>query len=62
METVVKYSPALVIRNVDSLPRGLGSRYLLTIAGERGELVAKAWKRKRPKTLAAVEILIDFHK
>jgi len=48
------------VRNLESLPSGTGCRFLLTIQGEHGTLVAKQWKRKEPKSLASNEILIKF--
>ena len=48
------------LRNLDSLPNGLGCRFLLTIKGKNNDLIAKQWKRKAPKFLADNEILITF--
>lgn len=57
MKTFVFYTPALDIRNLDSLPRGTGARYLECVRGPHGELVAKCWRRVAP---ANYEILISF--
>lgn len=48
------------IKNLESLPQGLGLKYLVLIRGEGSDLVAKAWKLNRPDTLAAGEYLICF--
>ena len=47
------------IKNLDQLPGGLRCNYLVLVAGQGDELVAKEWKRKRPE-LAAGEYLIIF--
>ncbi len=38
------------LRNVSSLPAGMGCRYLLCLNGPKGELIAKSWHRKMPRT------------
>lgn len=58
----IPYSPALdkQIDNKDSLPRGMGCRYLLCIRSHvEGRLIAKGWKRKAPKYLLEDEVIID---
>ncbi len=37
------------IKNIESLPTGLKCNYLVCIAGENGDLIAKGWKRVKPK-------------
>ena len=64
-EQVVNYKEhkaelSKAIRNIEALPGGLRCNYLLTIRGEQGTLIAKQWKRKRPKSLASNEVLIQF--
>ncbi len=58
--TTTPYSPSLDIRNVATLPAGTGARYLLAIKGEDGSLIAKQWKRTAPRSISAIEVLIDF--
>lgn len=48
------------VRNIDALPKGLNCKYLLTIRGEDNDLIAKAWKRKKPAQLEPGEVLIEF--
>ena len=57
---IIPYTPQLVIRNVESLAKGTGARYLLAIQGQGDELVAKQWKRTIPQKMAANEVLIDY--
>ncbi len=49
MRKIIKYSRNLDIRNVNSLPKGTGAKYLEVIHGQKDEFVAKRWKRKLPK-------------
>lgn len=39
----------LVVRNIENLPSGLKCNYLVLIAGENGDLIAKGWKRVKPQ-------------
>lgn len=39
----------LTIRNIENLPSGLKCNYLVCIAGQGNELVAKEWKRVKPQ-------------
>jgi hypothetical protein len=59
---IVKYTPKLdkKIRNIQNLPLGLKRNYLVCIKSHKDTLIAKQWKRKKPKTLAQDEILIVF--
>ena len=59
---IIPYSPSLRIVNIEALPRGTGAKFLLVIPGEKGEWIAKQWKRQIPKTLNPREALIDFQK
>jgi len=43
---IIPYSKNLDVRNLDSLPRGTGARYLEVIEGEKGAFIAKKWRRK----------------
>jgi hypothetical protein len=56
----IKYSSELDIRNVASLPKGTGCRYLLCIRGESNEYIAKQWKRSRPNKVTKLEVVIEF--
>lgn len=49
----------LTIRNVENLPGGLKCNYLVCIAGQSGELVAKEWKRVKPQ-LESNEYLLEW--
>lgn len=58
--TAIPYNKKLIIRNLESLPRGTGARYLVAIEGQNGELVAKRWARVKPAKLGIIEVLIGF--
>lgn len=60
MVPTVLYSPDMIIRNLESLPRGTGCRYLEVIDGLHGEYVAAAWRRKPPPDLPRTRKLIEF--
>jgi hypothetical protein len=65
MENIIHYSPEVEsrLRNVAALPHGTGCNYLVCIAGENGELVAKQWKRKMPsaRELWSYETVVVFN-
>lgn len=47
---LVDYHAQLDITNLDQLPTGTGSKYLLVIEGQAmGSYVAKKWLRKLPR-------------
>lgn len=54
--TVIPYTTGLCIVNVEHLRQGIGARYLEVIHGEKGNLVAKQWRRK----LVNGAIMVDF--
>ncbi len=58
--TIIPYTRSLTIRNLDSLPRGTGCRYLEVIDGLHGEYVAAAWRRTPPPDLPRTRKLIEF--
>ena len=58
--TIIPYTRTLTIRNLDTLPRGTGCRYLEVIDGLHGECVAVAWRRKPPRDLPRTRKLIEF--
>jgi len=43
---IIPYSKDLNIRNIEQLPRGVGTPYLEVIEGEKGTYIAKQWRRK----------------
>lgn len=47
------------IKNIENLPAGLKCNFLVLIAGQDNDLIAKEWKRKRPQ-LKSNEYLIIF--
>ena len=55
----IENMPALDIRNLEALPHGLNAPFLLCIKGEEGTLIAKQWKRKRPKDIKD-HVLVTF--
>lgn len=58
---IIKYTPALDIRNISQLPRGTGAKYLIVIKGPSSDIfIAKRWARKKPKKLSSQELLISF--
>jgi len=57
---VIPYNRDLDIRNVESLPRGTGARYLIVIRGQGDELVAKQWARVFPSKLDKGDIVVDM--
>ena len=58
--TIIPYTRSLTIRNLESLPRGTGRRYLEVIDGLHGEYVAAAWRRTPPRDLPRTRKLIEF--
>lgn len=58
----IAYTPDLDVRNLDHLPRGVGAPFLLCLKGEGNTLIAKQWKRKRPKPIPYRHVLIRFEK
>lgn len=59
---VMKYSEwksKLVIKNIENLPAGLKCNYLVCIAGQNDELIAKQWKRVKPQ-LESNEYLLEW--
>ena len=56
---MIKYHKDLDIRNLSSLSKGVGCKFLIVIKGLGEEYVAKRWCRKLPK-LKENEILIIF--
>ena len=59
--TTITYSPALDIRNTESLPKGFGCRYLEAMTAHiPGVLIAMRWRRRPPATLEDGRVLIDF--
>jgi hypothetical protein len=49
MLEIIRYEPSLVIKNLASLPRGTGARYLEVITSHiQGEYIAKKWHRRAP--------------
>ena len=57
---IIPYTRDTTIRNLDSLPRGTGCRYLEVIDGLHGEYVAAAWRRTPPRDLPRTRKLIEF--
>lgn len=55
-----RYRPEYDIRNLATLPAGLGCRFLVCVIGECGALVAKSWHRKRPPIYSTTEISLEF--
>lgn len=55
-----EHKETIDIRNISALPGGLGCRFLLTIKGPDETLIAKQWKRKKPKSLGVIEVLVCF--
>jgi hypothetical protein len=61
MAETIEYNPSLVIRNLEGLPRGTGSRFLECIRSHTGELIAKQWRRTlTPGIQASAEVLVKF--
>lgn len=56
---VMQFSNKLSIKNVEALPSGLRCNYLIVIPGRNSDLIAKAWKRKKP-VLQPGELLVIF--
>ena len=48
------------VQNLESLPSGLGCKYLILVSGLEDNLIAKQWKRKKPVRLSKIEYLITF--
>jgi hypothetical protein len=60
--TIIRYTPALRIANTDQLPGGTGAKYLEAMLGHDGELIAVAWRRKKPASLDHGRVLVRFGK
>ena len=56
------YTPQLVIRNTESLPRGTGCPYLEVMPGEYGEWVAVQWRRVIPVAIPSGRRIVRFAK
>ena len=49
----VKYTPNLPVTNIEQLPKGTGSRFLLAYYDKTHKIyIAHSWKRKMPKNIA----------
>jgi len=48
------------IRNLESLPRGTGCKFLLCLIAHTGDYVAHSWKRKEPVKIEPGYCLIKF--
>lgn len=57
---IIKYDKSLVIYNIESMPGGLGCKYLVCFEDHNQRLIAKQWKRKQPSKLNDGEVLITF--
>lgn len=58
---IINYESDVIIKNMESLPRGLNCRYLRCIHGlEDGEFVAKSWHRKLPDDVKENEVIVVF--
>lgn len=56
--SIVEYRPTMDIRNLQSIPRGTGCRYLECIrAHTPGVLIAAQWRRTAP---ASFDVLVDL--
>lgn len=44
-----KHQLSSKIKNIENLPGGLKCNYLILIAGQKDELIAKQWKRVKPQ-------------
>ena len=59
--TIIKGARGLDVRNCESLPGGLGCRYLEAMTAHvPGVLIAVQWRRKVPAVLQEGRVLIDF--
>jgi len=58
--SVIKYHKDMVIKNVESLPHGLNTKYLEVMISHNNDLVAYAWRRKIPKNIPGDHKLIMF--
>ncbi len=59
-KNVIPYTPQLVIKNIETLAKGTGAKYLIAIKGQGEELVAKRWARVIPEKLGVGEIVVDM--
>lgn len=59
---MIDYSPSLdhKIKNTESLPRGLGCKFLLCLIAHNGEYIAHSWKRTEPKKVKSGYAVIRF--
>lgn len=56
---IMQYSNELIVKNLEALPGGIRCNYLIVISGQNSDLIAKAWKRKKP-VLQPSELLVIF--
>lgn len=63
MRKIIDYNPQILVTNLEQLPKGTGSRFLLTIEGiyeQPKEYIAKRWLRKLPEHTNRGEAIIRF--
>lgn len=63
MRQIIDYNPTIRVLNLDQLPKGTGSRFLLvinTIYEQPKEYIAKRWLRKLPEHTNRGETIIRF--
>ena len=46
LPVTIRYTPQLVIGNLDHLPRGVGAKYLEVMQDHTGAYLAVQWRRK----------------
>tara|TARA_Y100001951_G_scaffold69743_1_gene56606 strand:+ start:586 stop:774 length:189 start_codon:yes stop_codon:yes gene_type:complete len=60
MPKIINYTLKLDIRNTESLPAGIGAKYLEVISGLNGAMIAKQWRRKIPTNATSDQMFIAF--
>jgi len=57
----IKYNKLLIIKNLDQLPHGTGSRYLEALRDDiHGCLIAYCWRKSIPDLIPLDHVLIAF--
>lgn len=60
-DKIIPFSRSMRITNLESIPRGLGRRYLLVVLSPNSDgFIAKQWKSTVPKQMHEAERLLDF--
>jgi len=57
---IIQAKDAPALKNIESLPRGTGAKYMETMTAHNGDLVALCWRRKLPISAKPDRIFIQY--